>query len=403
MAGTAPSDLGAISQNPDQKAKTEQYRSALHTFLASGHVEACKAFVDHMLTDDVPLVISRQLLQVFAQEICKLPAAVHRPVASYALEHIQPRVVSFEEPVTHLRENLALLLEREEDWSRAAQTLAGIDLDSGLRNVDTQYKLSKNIKIAMLYLEDEDSVNAEVYIKKAAALIGSCKDDCLELQYKTCYARILDSKRRFLEAALRYYELSSMGARTVGGTMIGEDDLAQALGSAITCTILAAAGAQRSRMLSTLYKDERSCHLPVFPFLEKMYLERVLRRDEVLTFAGTLKAHQMAELSDGSTVLDRAVMQHNLLSASKLYKNISIQELGNLLGVPMAKAEALAADMIKEGRLPGSIDQVEALIRFDDKVEPLLQWDDQIACVCNQVNAIMDDFVAVMGIKAAAG
>ena len=39
----------------------------------------------------------------------------------------------------------------------------------------------------------------------------------LELQYKTCYARILDSKRRFLEAAARYYELSQVGKRVIGG------------------------------------------------------------------------------------------------------------------------------------------------------------------------------------------
>jgi COP9 signalosome complex subunit 4 len=38
----------------------------------------------------------------------------------------------------------------------------------------------------------------------------------LELQYKTCYARILDSKRRFLEAATRYYELSQVGKRKIG-------------------------------------------------------------------------------------------------------------------------------------------------------------------------------------------
>lgn len=53
---------------------------------------------------------------------------------------------------------------------------------------------------------------------------------------------------------------------------------AGALNNAITCTILAAAGPQRSRMLSQLYKDERSASLPVFPFLEKVYLERILRR-----------------------------------------------------------------------------------------------------------------------------
>jgi COP9 signalosome complex subunit 4 len=54
--------------------------------------------------------------------------------------------------------------------------------------------------------------------------------------------------------------------------------LTDALNNAITCTILAAAGPQRSRMLAQLYKDERSARLPVWPFLEKVYLERVLRK-----------------------------------------------------------------------------------------------------------------------------
>lgn len=38
-----------------------------------------------------------------------------------------------------------------------------------------EYKLSKNIKIAMLYLEDDDAVSAETYIKKASSLLTSCK------------------------------------------------------------------------------------------------------------------------------------------------------------------------------------------------------------------------------------
>jgi hypothetical protein len=41
---------------------------------------------------------------------------------------------------------------------------------AGVRNVDNQYKLSKNVKIAMLYLEDEDPVNAEVRRWWSAAL-----------------------------------------------------------------------------------------------------------------------------------------------------------------------------------------------------------------------------------------
>ena len=48
-----------------------------------------------------------------------------------SLERLQPRVVSFEEPVTFIRESLAEQWVKEEEWSKAAGVLAGIDLDSG--------------------------------------------------------------------------------------------------------------------------------------------------------------------------------------------------------------------------------------------------------------------------------
>lgn len=41
-------------------------------------------------------------------------------------------MVSYEEQVTAIREQLAELLEEEEDWAKAAKVLAGIDLDSGV-------------------------------------------------------------------------------------------------------------------------------------------------------------------------------------------------------------------------------------------------------------------------------
>ncbi|GBF98333.1 COP9 signalosome complex subunit 4 [Raphidocelis subcapitata] len=384
--------LAAIAEKPDQKQKLELYRQLLAALLAAPAVETCNAFVDHMLSDEVQLVISRQVLQAFALEVGKLPADIHKSVARHALERLAPRQVSFEEQATVLRENLAAVLEGEEEWAQAAQTLAGIDLDSGVRNVDPAYRLRQNVRIAMLYLEDDDPVSAEAFIKKASSLMGAAKDEVLELQYKTCYARIMDSKRRFLEAASRYYELSSLSGRTIGGLTMGEDEVELALRSAIICTALAAAGPQRSRMLATLYKDERSSRLDVFPFLEKVYLERILRRDEVEAFSATLKPHQRALLPDNSTVLERAVMQHNLLAASKLYNNIYVEELGALLGVTPERAEQVAADMLQEGRLQGSIDQVASLIHFADSEEPLVQWDAQIKALCGRVNDIVEAF-----------
>jgi hypothetical protein len=67
---------------------------------------------------------------------------------------------------------------------------------AGVRAVEPGYKLATCVRIAMLYLEDDDPVAAEGFIKKASALIAGSRDPVLELQYKTSYARIMDAKRR---------------------------------------------------------------------------------------------------------------------------------------------------------------------------------------------------------------
>ena len=40
------------------------------------------------------------------------------------------------------------------------------------------------------------------------------------------------------------------------------------------------------------------------------------------------QAHQKALTADGSTILEHAVIEHNLLAASKLYNNITFEGLG---------------------------------------------------------------------------
>ena len=92
--------------------------------------------------------------------------------------------MSFVEQCATIRENLATLLEAEESWSDAARVLSGIDYESSSWLGKDHVKLEKYIKIAMLYLEDADHGNAEVFIKRAASLIGTCQDDALQLQYK---------------------------------------------------------------------------------------------------------------------------------------------------------------------------------------------------------------------------
>ncbi|GFZ10302.1 proteasome component (PCI) domain protein [Actinidia rufa] len=313
------SAFASASAITDQRQKIEQYKLILSTVIASNDITQAKKFIDHILSDDVPLVVSRQLLQTFAQELGRLDPEAQKEIGHYILNQIQPRVVSFEEQVLIIREKLADLYEAEQQWSKAAQILSGIDLDSAMRVIDDTFRLSKCVKIASLYLEPLRILNAS----HASFLVSNSQNEALNWTYKVCYARILDLKRKFLEAALRYYGISQIEKRQIGDEVINEEALEQALSAAVTCTILAAAGPQRSRVLATLYKK--------------------------------------ALLPDNFTVLDRAMIEHNLLSASKLYTNISFDELGTLLGIAPHKAEKIASRMIYEDRMRGSIDQIVGL------------------------------------------
>ena len=86
-----------------------------------------------MVSEETALVVSRQLLHDFATTLNTLDDPKQKHLAHFALEQIQPRVVSFEDQVSVIRENLSKLYEAEEDWAEAARILQGIPLESSHR------------------------------------------------------------------------------------------------------------------------------------------------------------------------------------------------------------------------------------------------------------------------------
>ena len=86
----------------------------------------------------------------------------------------------------------------------------------------------------------------------------------------------------------------------------------------------------------------------------------------------------------------RAVMEHNLLSISKLFINISFQQMAILLSVSPTQAEEIAASMIGEGRMAGTIDQVESLVHFKQP-GPLESWNQRITDVCLDMDEIVQE------------
>ncbi|KAL1916908.1 uncharacterized protein VTP21DRAFT_5105 [Calcarisporiella thermophila] len=374
--------LAHITAITSQKEKASEYQSLLSQLEGA---TSFKIFVQALVHEDVGLVVSRQVLNAFAQELERLQLDEKREVLNYSLEQLQPRAVSFEEQISVIREKLADVCEIEEDWAQAAQHLRGIPLDSGHRAISEDYKLRIYMRIVRLLLEEDDAVTAEIYLNRAALLIPNCTNLETNLQFKLAQARILDFKRRFLRASSKYHELSY-------ATEIDAEDRNRCLSAAVVCALLAGAGPQRSRMLATLYKDDRTHQLPHFVILEKMYLDRLLRPEEVQGFAATLQPHQLARLADDTTVMDRAVIEHNVLSASKIYNNITFEELGTLLGTTPDRAENVASRMISEGRMQGTVDQIDRLIFFESggggemRAQPITyKWDQAIQNLCHHV------------------
>lgn len=383
--------VNLASASGGHKEQADRYRALLEKIFeqidAALQTELLQNFVEAIVNDQVSLVISRQILSDICTFIQKLPDETSQVISHFTLDRVQPRVISFEEQVAVIRQHLAGIYERQEQWREAANVLGQIPLETGQRQYTVDYKLETYLKIARLYLEDEDSAQAEAYINRASMLQTETKNENLQIMYKVCYARVLDYRRKFIEAAQRYNELSYRSE-------VDEEERLIALKKALICTVLASAGQQRSRMLATLFKDERCQHLPAYNILEKMYLDRIIKRTELIDFEALLMDHQKAKTPDGSSILDRAVFEHNLLSASKLYNNITFVELGALLEIPPKKAERIASQMITEGRMNGCIDQIDGIVHFEAR-EMLPQWDKQIQSLCFQVNNIIEKITQV--------
>lgn len=317
------------------------------------------AFIDSVLGETLGIVAARPLLDssiLVIRSIRNTEARV--TVGTHALSVLEPRVGSFEEQDASIREILAEAYQAQEEYLEAAKMLQGIKLESSQRIISDESKIRTWMRICRLYLEEEDTTGAESYLNRAKNLLYKVDDPELNLSFQLSQARILDARRRFLEASQGYHNFSLSIA-------LDEEERMRGLSSAIICAVLAPAGPQRSRTLAKLYKDERAPQVAEFGILEKMFLDRLLSTAEVATFATKLAPHQLAQTADGSTVLAKAVIEHNLLSTSRLYDNIGVSELGILLGLESDKAEQYAARMLEQKRLGGRIDQIDGVIFFD--------------------------------------
>jgi COP9 signalosome complex subunit 4 len=252
------------------------------------------------------------------------------------------------------------------------------------------------VKISECFLEEDEIAESDAAVTKAGTVVESIANPeehlALILRYKSTYARVLDSNRKFLQAASRYYDLSQSS-----GELIQQEDLLAMLGRAATCAVLAPSGPQRQRVLGYIYKDPRLNQLDTIPqfethatILTKMFKHQILGKDELVKFEVSLQDHQKAVMGDGLTILERGVVEHNMQAVSVIYESIYVSELASKLGVSHEKAEKIAASMIMDGSLEGSIDQVSGLVEFHTDQSSNATWDKAVSSFCMELNHITD-------------
>lgn len=352
--------LVQVQSASDQAAAFESLLENLQSISAPQTVSAdLKAIVDAVFAGSVGIVAVRQILTSFIALLRDfINFDLWIDVGQHTLTLLSVQQSTFPEQAVTIRELIADAYENNEDNLEAAKVLAEIPLDTSQRKVTNEDRVKIWVRIVRNYLEVDDTTTAETYLNKLKNVIYTVSDPALNLHFKLSQARIQDAKREFLSSSQAYHDISLSPA-------ISEEERLHTLSMAIKCAILAPAGPLRSRALGRLFKDERSANLEEFGMLEKMFFNRLLETAEVDKFAQGLSPHQLATTSDGSTVLAKAVVEHNLLGASRLYSNIGFEALGVLLGLDAEKAEDTTAKMIEQGRLVGRIDQIDQIIWFE--------------------------------------
>ncbi|OQV16320.1 COP9 signalosome complex subunit 4 [Hypsibius exemplaris] len=343
-----------------------------------------RAYLDVILRETFNIVAARQYCNEFCQTVVLLSPGLQKEIIPYALDKIQSRTISFEEQIFALRMRLADELQNgDQDWIQAAKVLSLIPLDSGQKQYAKGVKLDIYMRIGQLYLEAEEYIEAENFIQRVGMLMDSETPEDFRIRHSASFARIQDFRRKYIEASQRYYDLS----RRPG---VADSERQTALSSAVNCILLASVSPQRNRVLAILLKDERTMDLPTYGFLRKIFDGKTVKRAEVEQFAQKLAPHQRDALTaDGSSLLERTVLEHNILSSRKYFSVASFDALSRLLDMPADRLEKIMVNMASEGRLQVKINHKDNSVTFEQE-HPINAWDTRLEQICKQVNKTAD-------------
>ncbi|KRY48696.1 COP9 signalosome complex subunit 4, partial [Trichinella britovi] len=340
------------------------------------------SMIDFVLSERMGLTATRTFISGFLEIVKEMSESLAVPLVTHVLESLEGRAISLEDQAIAIKLFLAKTAANKQEWRKAADYLASIPWENRSEDIEGAFAY---LRIAAYYIEAADFQEAETYVHRSSQIF-KCENCDIEARKKMLCARILQGRQKFNDAAKRFYEVSLC-------ILLPVEERTQMIRSAVLCAILSPVNQLRSRLLSALYKDSRTKQFPLFPILEKMFLENILPLDLAAEVEKELPVHQLQPTKDGFTVAQSAFIEHGLMSASKFYKNITLKDMGNLLHVSEETAEKFAARMIFQNRLDAQIDGIKKILMF--KTRSGLEFlNEHIRYACESLNSINDDIAA---------
>ena len=247
--GSKLSGFDKITKTQDRVGK---YKKEIDKIFGNKDIGKATELLEHILQDSFAPVISRDIMIYFAKSFDNLNNDSVLALGEIALEMIASKNM-MDEADAIIRNEVASVHRARKNFADAAKVLTKIKLENTDRNVTLEEKANILVSIAENWFSEDDAVNAEIFINKATHVILDVEDEDINNRYRYCKAKVFDAKRKFVFAAQAYYELSSQE-----GDKISAEDKLALLKNSITCAILAPVGTMKSRILTTLTKDERS-------------------------------------------------------------------------------------------------------------------------------------------------
>ena len=132
---------------------TQKYKNLCNTLISSQLADQAQTLMDHLITGNVPKTVSSPALNYLTAEIKRFKESDDlKTLCRYGVDKLKQFPNAFDRADANLKDCLSDLYIEEDEYLKAASTLAEIDLDRG--SFDVLYKATINVRIAELFTDD---------------------------------------------------------------------------------------------------------------------------------------------------------------------------------------------------------------------------------------------------------